>query len=313
MKVSVIVPVYNTEAYLEQCLNSLVCQTLPDMEILVVDDGSTDSSLRIAQRFEKMHPNKVRVFSKENGGQGSARNLALKHAQGEYLGFVDSDDWVDTAMYMEMYETAVHENAKIVICDMIDEYPNRTVYYHASRFEDKFTVTPSACNKLFSRSLVGNDAFPLGIWYEDFEFTTKQLMKTEKIATVQKGFYHCHCREVSTMNNNNSKKNLDILAVMEHLEAFVEKHGWQEKYSQVLEYLYLEHVLITSVNRVAAHTGKEKQEVLRTMVRTVKAKYPRYYRDKVFRRMPRNRKIVALLNSMGLWEISQLLINIKRK
>ncbi len=313
MKVSVIVPVYNTEAYLEQCLNSLVCQTLPDMEILVVDDGSTDSSLRIAQRFEKMHPNKVRVFSKENGGLSSARNFAMPYAQGEYLGFVDSDDWVEPTMYEEMYNTAVAEDAEIAICDLVDVYPTRSIYHHSSKFENKFMVTASACNKIFRRSLIGDDDFPVGLWYEDLHFTTRQLMKTEKIAAIHKGFYNCHCRESSIMNNNNSLKNLDILTVLEHLEQFVAAHDWQAKYGTVLEYLYLDHVLITSVNRVAAHTGKEKQEVLRTMVRTMKAKYPRYYRDEVFRRMPRNRKIVALLNSMGLWKISQLLINIKRK
>lgn len=311
MKLSVIIPVYNTEAYLEECLGSLVGQTLDDLEILVVDDGSTDGSLKIAESFQAQYPQKVKVFTKENGGQASARNVALAQAQGEFLGFVDSDDWVDVTMYQQMYETAVKENADIVICDMEDHYPNRSVYHPASRFESKFKVTPSACNKIFRRELVGTDEFSRGLWYEDFEFTTKQLMKTEKIATIHQGFYHCHCREESTMNNNNSKKNLDMLTVMEHLEAFVAKHGWQEKYKDVMEYLYLDHVLITSVNRVRRQKGTEKKAVIRQMVQTVKEKYPDFRQHDVFRKMPRNRRIVAVLNSVGLSGVSKILVDLK--
>ena len=313
MKVSVIIPVYNTEEYLAQCLNSLVRQTLDDIEILVVDDGSTDGSLKIAKEFEAANPSKIRVLAKENGGQASARNMALKHATGKYLGFVDSDDWVDTAMYQQMYDVAVREDADIVICDMEDHYPTHVVYHHSSQFESKFKVTPSACNKIFRRSIVGEDLFPLGLWYEDFEFTTKQLMKTEKIATIHKAFYHCHCREVSTMSNNNALKNLDIVTVLENLEQFVREHGWQEKYENVLEYLYLDHILITSINRVQRQTAREKKEVLRKMRQVVKSKYPNYSKSEIFRQMPQNRRIVALFNGVGLSGLSRILVDLKSK
>ena len=313
MKVSVIIPVYNTEQYLEECLNSLLEQTLDDIEILVVDDGSTDGSLRIAKEFEAANPSKISVLTKQNGGQASARNMALKHATGEYLGFVDSDDWVDATMYQEMYDAAIRENADIVICDMEDHYPTHVVYHHSSQFESKFKVTPSACNKIFRRSIVEEDLFPLGLWYEDFEFTTKQLMKTEKIAAIHKAFYHCHCREVSTMSNNNALKNLDIVTVLENLEKFVQTHGWQEKYRSVLEYLYLDHILITSINRVQRQTAKEKKEVLRKMRQVVKRRYPNYAKGEVFRQMPRNRRIVALLNGAGLSGISRILVDLKSK
>ena len=105
-----------------------------------------------------------------------------------------------------MYQKAKSEEADIVICDTTDHYPDKDVYHHASCFTDKFKVTPSACNKIFKRAFVGDRKFPVGLWYEDFEFTTKNLMLTEKIAVIHKGFYHCHCRLVSTMTNNNARK-----------------------------------------------------------------------------------------------------------
>jgi len=310
IKVSVIIPVYNTEDYLKECIESLVNQTLREIEILIVNDGSTDSSLEIMKEFKNKYPNIIKIFDKVNGGQASARNYALPFAQGEYLGFVDSDDWVDSTMYEEMYEKAEKEDADIVICDMVDHFPDRTVCYPSSRFENKFKVTPSACNKLFKRSLVKEDVFPVGLWYEDFEFTTMQLMKTDCISVIHKGLYHCHCREVSTMYNNNSEKNQDILVVLEHLVEYVEKNGWYEKYKNVLEYLYIDHVLITSINRVQKQTNEKKKIVINNLRKEVLKKYNSFYKDDAFRGMPKKRQIIALLNAYGLCSMSMMLLKI---
>lgn len=310
IKVSVIIPVYNTEDYLKECIESLVNQTLREIEILIVNDGSTDSSFEIMKEFKNKYPNIIKIFDKVNGGQASARNYALPFAQGEYLGFVDSDDWVDSTMYEEMYEKAEKEDADIVICDMVDHFPDRTVCYPSSRFENKFKVTPSACNKLFKRSLVKEDVFPVGLWYEDFEFTTMQLMKTDCISVIHKGLYHCHCREVSTMYNNNSEKNQDILVVLEHLVEYVEKNGWYEKYKNVLEYLYIDHVLITSINRVQKQTNEKKKIVINNLRKEVLKKYNSFYKDDAFREMPKKRQIIALLNAYGLCSMSMMLLKI---
>ena len=267
-------------------------------------------SLEIMKEFKNKYPNIIKIFDKVNGGQASARNYALSFAQGEYLGFVDSDDWVDSTMYEEMYEKAEKEDADIVICDMVDHFPDRTVCYPSSRFENKFKVTPSACNKLFKRSLVKEDVFPVGLWYEDFEFTTMQLMKTDCISVIHKGLYHCHCREVSTMYNNNSEKNQDILVVLEHLVEYVEKNGWYEKYKNVLEYLYIDHVLITSINRVQKQTNEKKKIVINNLRKEVLKKYNSFYRDDAFREMPKKRQIIALLNAYGLCSMSMMLLKI---
>lgn len=313
VKVSVIIPAYNTEKYMVECLDSLLKQTLKEIEIIVVDDGSTDGTLKILRKYEVDFPQKIRVFHKENGGQASARNLALKYATGEYLGFVDSDDWIDINMYEVMYSKAKNEGADIVICDMVDHYPDREIYHHSSRFEDKFKVTPSACNKIFKRGFAEGVFFPEGLYYEDFEYTTKQLMKTEKISVVHEGFYHCHCREVSTMNNNNARMNRDILSVLKNIESFVEKNGWRDKYAEVLEYLYIDHILITTINRLQVQNNNEKKEIINYLRKEVLKKYPKFYKDDAFVKIPKNRQIIARLNAAGLSSISNMLLKLKEK
>ena len=103
-KVSIIVPVYNTEKYLRKCLTSLVNQTLSDIEIIIVNDGSPDNSKKIVEKYLKEYPDKVKYFEQPNGGQGSARNLGLTKASGRFIGYVDSDDYVDLSMYQKMYD-----------------------------------------------------------------------------------------------------------------------------------------------------------------------------------------------------------------
>lgn len=312
-KVSVIIPAYNTEKYIRQCVESILNQTMEEIEVIVVDDGSNDCTLSILNEYEQCYPEKIRVFHKENGGQASARNMGLQYAKGEYLGFVDSDDWIDLEMYQEMYDKAKQEDADIVICDTTDHYADYDVYHHASNFDDKFSVTPSACNKIFKASFAEKIRFPEGLWYEDFEYTTKLLMSTEKISVIHKSFYHCHCREVSTMRNNNSAKNKDILVVMGNLEKFVLENGWQQRYKDIIEYLYIEHILITTLNRLEEQVNSDKNKVIRYLRKEVLKKYPYFYKDEAFRKFPKNRQIVACLNAAGLSKVSKFIFYLKSK
>ena len=103
IKVSVIVPVYNVEKFIDKCLNSLVKQSLKEIEIIVVNDGTKDNSQKIIDKYVKKYPDKIKSYIKENGGQGSARNYGLKKASGEYIGYVDSDDFVEKDMYKKLY------------------------------------------------------------------------------------------------------------------------------------------------------------------------------------------------------------------
>lgn len=124
-KVSVIVPVYNVEKYLERCLDSLINQTLKDIEIIVVNDGSTDNSLDILTKYVQ-NDCRIKIINKQNGGLSSARNVGLDVVNGEYISFVDSDDWIDLNMLKDMYENAVKENCDVVMCSYTREYSDKS-------------------------------------------------------------------------------------------------------------------------------------------------------------------------------------------
>ena len=122
MKLSIIVPVYKVEEYLGECVDSLLSQTIDDYEIILVDDGSPDNSGKIADEYAAANPDMIRVLHIDNGGQGRARNFALDIAKGDFVGFVDSDDWVTHDMYEKMYASAAETGADVVVCDFMERF-----------------------------------------------------------------------------------------------------------------------------------------------------------------------------------------------
>lgn len=291
IKVSVIVPVYNVEKFIDKCLNSLVNQTLKEIEIIVVNDGSPDNSQKIIDKYVKKYPEKVQSFIKENGGQGSARNLGIEKAKGEYISFVDSDDWLDLDALEKMYSLAKKDNSDIVICDMVDHYANYTIYHNCTKYNSVFEVTPSACNKIFKKELIKDFRFLSKLWYEDFNFTTKILFNTDKISNISEGFYHCNCGHESTMNNNNSKKNLDMIVIMDDIINYLKENKKYDK--NIVSYLIFDHILITTINRLALQKSEDKKETINIFLKYCKDNISSYTKMPFYNEISRNRKIIA--------------------
>lgn len=126
--ISIIVPVYNVEKYLNKCIDSIINQTYKNIEIILVDDGSTDNSGKICDEY-LLRDSRIKVIHKNNGGLSSARNEGINISSGEYIGFVDSDDWVEPNMYEEMYKKILYSNADIVDCGYWKEYENKSIKY----------------------------------------------------------------------------------------------------------------------------------------------------------------------------------------
>ena len=311
VKVSVIVPVWNVEKYIGQCLDSLVNQTLKEIEIIVVNDGSPDNSQKIIDKYVKKYPDKIKSIIKENGGQGSARNMGLDIANGEYISFIDSDDWIDLDFLEKMYKKAKEKNSDIVICDMIDHYSDHTVYHNCTKYESVFEVTPSACNKIFKKDVIGNIRFLSKLWYEDFNFTTKILFNTDKIVVINEGMYHCNCGHVSTMSNNNSIKNLDMITIIDDIIEYLKENDKYDK--NIVSYLIFNHILITTINRVALQKNKDKKNVLQKLLDYCYINIPDYKTQEFYKNISKNRKIIAWLNYHKMYNVSKMILKIKSK
>lgn len=308
MKLSIIVPVYNVKPFLDECVGSLLAQGVEDYEIILVDDGATDGSGEMVTDYAQRYPERIRALHVTNGGQGRARNFGIEIARGKYIGFVDSDDWVEPEMYGKLLRRAEETGAELVCCDFMGRHSDgRTEYLPAALQENKMSAAGSACNKIFKRELIGDVRFPVGLWYEDFAFSAMMLMRSAKTEYVREPLYDYRCGQESTMHNNNARKNLDIIPILDGIR----EHMDGEENRDDFEFLVINHLLLDTINRVARQDSPDRAETLKTLRRYVKENIPSLNDCESFNQESRNRRVIMFLNYHGLVGLSRLVLRIR--
>lgn len=307
MKLSIIVPVYKVEEYLGECVDSLLSQTIDDYEIILVDDGSPDNSGKIADEYAAANPDMIRVLHIDNGGQGRARNFALDIAKGDFVGFVDSDDWVTHDMYEKMYTRAAETGADVVVCDFMERFADgRESMLPASLQDNWLGSAGSSCNKIFRRSLVGALRFPVGLWYEDFYFSAVMLLRSKHTEFIAEPLYIYRRGQESTMHNNNAAKNLDMLTIMDMLEKEMLPAGYKDDF----EFFLVNHVLLDSISRLAKQDAPERKEVIGKLRQYVQAKIPKLSGCGSYKKESRKRRLIMWMNYHGLEDAGQFILKI---
>ncbi len=241
---SIIIPVYNVEKYLETCLTSLINQTIRDLEIICIDDGSTDNSLKILSDFAQKD-SRIKVYTQENSKQGTARNNGIKAAQGEYIGFVDPDDYVDIDFFEKLYYAAKKSESDIASASIIKHKKNYTKYilkYNqtktAKNISDKIKLCSdrtnrffNSVNKIYRTSFVKNNNifFPEQRLHEDVEFAVKAIYYANQIISVPNTLYHYVQRPDSTCNSKELKEQReeDRIFVYKEMQKFAFEHSFQ--------------------------------------------------------------------------------------
>ncbi len=245
--ISVIVPVYNAEEYLEKCVNSIINQTYKNLEIILVDDGSPDKSGEMCDAFA-VKDLRVRVIHKENGGQSSARNRGLDIMKGELVGFVDSDDWIEPDMYQHLYEMMIQFDAQIACCGVQKDYPNGKVeffniyypgdneiriYSRAEALRESLAnvrITYSPCDKLYHKDVFANLRMTEGIIYEDMEIIPKWIERTETVAYNPTPKYHYTMTDESTIRGTYNLRRMAEVDV-----ALAKAKDYQTRYPELYD------------------------------------------------------------------------------
>lgn len=271
-KVSVIVPVYNSITCLRRCVDSICAQTYQNLEILLIDDGSTDGTGALCDELAEADE-RIRVYHKENGGASSARNLGIRHAQGEYLGFVDSDDYIEPYVYERMLEAFERYEISIVQIsrDELDEEgerlpdvcipPGEPFLCGAEDFMRELLLHRgdcSFCTKLIRRELFEEHAFPEGELNEDFRLLVELLQETDGIVILPEQGYHVVCRRDSTTRKRSadsfSRVFLDIVENADRIQELVDAkypqlHLYALRFGFYQRLDYLLHVPISAMTQ----------------------------------------------------------------
>lgn len=248
VKVSIIVTVYNKEKYIGKCLESLLQQTLHNIEIIVIDDCSTDNSKKIIEEYSKKDNRITYIKHKNSLGPGGARNTGIKKARAKYIGFVDGDDWVDKEMFNDLYKNAIAGDWDIVICgfkrvdgdgNIISEelYKNKDDIKNGTKGQNLFSIsTPSFCTKLCKKALYSNYniKFPINVYYEDLAISPMVYFYAKKIRYIKKSYYNYLWQKKDQKNSSISftlsKKSLnDHFKVFEIIRKFfMENSAYEE-------------------------------------------------------------------------------------
>lgn len=289
-KVSVVVPVYNVEKYITDCLDSLVNQTLDEMEIIIVNDGSTDGSEKIIKKFEKKYDNII-YLKKENGGLSDARNYGMQFAKGDYIAFLDSDDFVDKTIYEKLYVKAQEENADYVECDFYWAYSQNEGFKLKKdtgiRYKNKkemFTYARVVTwNKLIKRSII-KDEFPKGLKYEDIEFFYKLLPNIKKFAFVEEPLIY-YIQRKNSLANKQDYSTGQIFNVLDNTISFYKKNRLYDEYKECIEYTYTRILFCSSLKRITKIKDKVAREKLTYETwQNVNTKFPGWRKNSILNR-----------------------------
>ena len=303
IKVSVIVPVYNGEKFIEECIKNVLNQTLEEFELIIINDGSTDNTLDICKRNSEIDK-KIRIINQENEGVSSARNKGIEQSNGEYICFVDCDDKIEENYLEELYNTCEDNNVKISCCT-IESIDNKGNIISSRFMEDGYYKKIDAldelfkfrglnwgpCGKLFHKSLIkGNLKFPNLHVYEDLSFVYKAIYSSEGIYFTNKcKYYYIHRQNVGAMDKFIKYPTTDVITISYEILEFIKKQSlpiWDTSFYGVISQVIM---YINDINKIDCKWEKEESKNYIKETRKLLGKYridllrnkTIYYKEKI--------------------------------
>lgn len=302
MKLSIIVPVYNmaAEGKLQFCMDSLLNQTVKDYEIIAVDDASTDDSLKILRMYEARCPGKVRVITySENRRQGGARNEGLRAASGEWIGFIDSDDWIAPEFYEKLLDKAEKTGADVVGCDysLVSEHtfetgrvvqnntPEQTGILDREKHKKLFIRPGSMVIKVYRASVLRENklCFPQGIFYEDNCAAPLWSLYFKRFERVEEALYYYYQRNESTVHHITEEKCRDRMKSAALLYEECWNRGLLEQYRPEVEYRFAELYYVITLFSYMQGVKHPKLSFVRELRQGVSSRFPDFEKNEYYR------------------------------
>ncbi len=325
MLFSVIVPVYNVAEFLPKCMDSLLRQRCDSWEIILVDDGSTDAKCgALCDEFAAKYPELVRVIHQANGGLGAARNTGMEDAKGEYLFFIDSDDWIADNTLERLTEEIEKTHADMYVFSFryvsdTGEMPaesrpsgNASGLRTLKRVPDMLLDPPGAWIRICKRGLFMDTGirFPGRVWYEDLCTTPKLLMEAESIVQLDDAFYFYYLRQGSIMRNSNLRRNLEILNALETVRSYYEDKGVLETYMPQLTVLAVDDCCAAAQRVLMVDP---KADFLPEFLDYVRKNYPAYRKEPMLNRLGKKKLILLRLLEGKHYKLSRALFRAANK
>lgn len=268
-KISIIIPVYNSEKFLNKCLDSIVNQTFKDFEVIIIDDGSTDSSIKIIEKFCSEN-NNFYFQRQSHSGQGTARNLGIQKARGDFLSFIDSDDFIHKNFLQTLYLTAKNNNADIVCCGTKLYYPQYNlclpfpskklkpgVYESKAAFRkiiEDIEINSFPWDKIFKRSLfIDHKCKFKNMYFEDMVLIPQLFFYANRIAVIPNAMYNYSQHRESTLGSMNKKKINDFIDSLKYVKTFLEENHCYEEFKSEFNVRATKSKLINTVTEFRSH------------------------------------------------------------
>lgn len=309
MKLSIVIPIYNVRDYLASCIDSVLLPECEDYEIVLVNDGSTDDSGRIAAAYAARCPEKVRLITTENGGLGAARNVGLEHANGDFVFFLDSDDKLAEGALAEILAELTPDR-DMLIFDFLSVNPDGSVIEHMAgcgktgavslaEYPDLLLAYPSGCNKICRRSLFLDSGirFPGRVWYEDLRTIPKLYTLTDRIFAAGKAWYLYLLRPGSITNSAKLQRNLEIIDAVDDLLGYYREKGLYDAYRAQLDYVAFYNMFLTGSVRVCL--ADPKSPVLPQLKEAFLARFPDFRENAYIRSMSKKHRLLTGLLLSG--------------
>ena len=315
MKLSVIVPVYNmaSDGKLKYCLDSLVSQTVSDYEIIAVDDCSTDDSLAVLRSYEAQYPDRFFVIaSPENRKQGGAKNLGLEKARGEWIGFIDSDDWITPDFYERLLQKAQETGADMVGCDynltpehsmkigqvVHNNRPEQTGALNKEKYRSLILDSGSLVVKIYRRHIILDypNRFPEHIFYEDNAIGNSWMLRATHFAYIPEPLYYYYQHDASTVHTITKKRCEDRMEAARVMIREAGQFGFLEEYYPEIESSFTTLFYVNTLFSYMAGVKKKEYEFVKALGREMRETFPgfmenKYYRERVHEE---ERRLIAM-------------------